>query len=146
MNQKPQNLHQHLLVFILSLGTPFVLYIGRHLDDNRLTSWKWAFNADNLSRFLFVLIPVLLLAWFLSRVSFYEKGKPFVLFFTSFVVASSFWSEPEVIVDAARYFSQAKHLKVYGPGYFSEQWGKSIFAWTDLPLLPLIYGVIFKVP
>lgn len=144
MNQKPQNLHQHLLVFILSLATPFVLYIGRHHDDNRLTSWKWAFNADNITLFLFVLISVLLLAWLLSLVSFYEKGKPFVLFVTSFVVASSFWSEPEVIVDAARYFSQAKHLKVYGPGYFLEQWGKSIFAWTDLPLLPLIYGMIFK--
>ena len=144
MNQKPQNLHQHLLVFILSLATPFVLYIGRHHDDNRLTSWKWAFNADNITLFLFVLISVLLLAWLLSLVSFYEKGKPLLLFFTSFVVASSFWSEPEVIVDAARYFSQAKHLKVYGPGYFLEQWGKSIFAWTDLPLLPLIYGMIFK--
>jgi hypothetical protein len=143
-NQDPQNIHQHLLVFIMSLVVPLVLYAGRHLDDNRLTSWKWAFSADNLARFLIVLIALLLVAWLLSRVSFYEKGKPFVLFVSSFVVSSFFWSEPEVIVDAARYFSQAKQLKVYGLSYFSEQWGGAIFAWTDLPLLPLLYGVIFK--
>ena len=143
-NQDPQNLQQHLLVFILSLGVPFILYLGRHLDNNRLTSWKWAFNGDNLSRFLVVLVALLLFAWLLSQVSFYEKGKPFVLFVTSFFMASSFWSEPEVIVDAARYFSQAKHLEIYGLSYFSKEWGKSIFAWTDLPLLPLLYGMIFK--
>jgi hypothetical protein len=142
--QGQQYMFQHLLVFILSLTTPLVLYLIRHLDNNRLTSWKWAFNAANFSRFLVVLIAVLLFAWFLSRFSFYEKGKPVVLFVASFVMAASFWSEPEVIVDAARYFTQAKHLKVYGVGYFAEQWGKSIFAWTDLPLMPFLYGLIFK--
>ncbi len=143
-NRDPQNMYQHLLVFILSLATPLVLYLSRHLDDNRLTSWNWVFNVVSLSRFFIVLIAVLLLAWLLSRVSFYEKGKPFVLFVASFVLATAFWSEPEVIVDAARYFSQAKHLKVYGLGYFAEQWGKSIFAWTDLPLVPFLYGLVFK--
>jgi len=143
-NRDPQNMYQHLLVFTLSLVTPLVLYLSRHLDDNRLTSWNWIFNVVSLSRFCVVLIAVLLLAWLLSRVSFYEKGKPFVLFVTSFILASSFWSEPEVIVDAARYFTQAKHLKVYGLGYFAEQWGKSIFAWTDLPLVPFLYGLVFK--
>ena len=129
---------QHLLIFILSLATPLVLYLARSLDDNRLTSWKWVFSTVNHSRFIVVLIVVLCVAWLLSRVSFYEKGKPLVLFVTSFVMASFFWSEPEVIVDAARYFTQAKHLKVYGVGYFAEQWGKSIFAWTDLPLVPFL--------
>ena len=139
-----QNLQQHLVVFILSLGVPFILYLGRHHDNNRLTSWKWAFSADTLPRFLVVLIVLLLFSWLLSRISFYKKGKPFILFITSFFMASLFWSEPEVIVDAARYFSQAKHLEIYGLRYFSEQWGKSIFTWTDLPLLPLLYGLIFK--
>ena len=135
---------QHLLVFILSLGAPLVLYLTRHLDDNRLTSWIWVFNGVNPSRFFAVLIAVLLFAWLLSRFSFYEKGKPVVLFVTSFLMAAAFWSEPEVIVDAARYFTQAKHLKVYGIRYFAEQWGKSIFTWTDLPLVPFLYGLVFK--
>jgi hypothetical protein len=143
-DQEQQFKLQHLLVFILSLAIPPVLYLTRHLDDNRLTSWNWAFDAASLPRFLIVLVPVLLFAWLLSRFSFYEKGKPAVLFIASFVMASSFWSEPEVIVDAARYFTQAKYLKVYGAGYFVEQWGKSIFAWTDLPLMPFLYGLVFK--
>ena len=144
-NQKQQFIFQHLLVLLLSLGAPLVLYLTRHLDDNRLTSWKWVFNGESPPYFfLVVLIAVLLFAWLLSRFSFYEKGKPLVLFATSFVMASFFWSEPEVIVDAARYFTQAKHVKVYGVGYFAEQWGKSIFAWTDLPLVPFLYGLVFK--
>jgi len=144
-NQEQQFMHQHLLVFILSLATPLVLYLTRHHDDNRLTSWKWVFNgASPPYFFLVVLIAVLLFAWLLSRFSFYEKGKPLVLFATSFVMAASFWSEPEGLVDAARYFTQAKHVKVYGVGYFTEQWGKSICAWTDLPLVPFLYGLVFK--
>ena len=142
--QEQQFMFQHLLVFILSLAAPLVLYLTRHLDDNRLTSWNWAFNGVAPSRFLVVVIAVLLFAWLLSRCSFYEKGKPLVLFVISFVMAAAFWSEPEVIVDSARYFTQAKHLEVYGVTYFAEQWGKSIFAWTDLPLVPFLYGLMFK--
>jgi hypothetical protein len=145
MKRKEQQLiFLHLLIFILSLATPLVLYFTRSFDDNRLTSWKWVFSTPDHSRFIVVLIVVLCFAWFASRFSFYEKGKPFVLFVTSFAMASLFWSEPEVIVDSARYFTQAKHLKVYGVGYFAEQWGKSIFAWTDLPLVPFLYGLVFK--
>ncbi|MBW2467610.1 MAG: glycosyltransferase family 39 protein [Deltaproteobacteria bacterium] len=143
-NHSPESLYHHLLVFILSLGTPFVLYLSRHHDNNRLTSWDWVFNVLSPSRFLAVLILVLVVAWLLSRFSFYEKGKPLVLVVTSFVMASLFWSAPEVIIDSARYFTQAKHLKLYGIGYFSEEWGKSIFAWTDLPLIPFLYGLVFK--
>jgi len=143
-NQKQQYIFQHLLVFMLSLAAPLVLYLTRHLDDNRLTSWSWVFNVVSISRLLIVLLVVLLFAWLLSRFSFYERGKPVVLFVISFVMAASFWSEPEVIIDAARYFTQAKHLKVYGVSYFAEQWGKSIFAWTDLPLVPFLDGLVFK--
>ena len=62
----------------------------------------------------------------------------------SFFLAAIFWKVPEVIVDASRYFTQAKHIKVYGIGYFFHEWGRDIMAWTDLPLVPFIYGLIFK--
>lgn len=47
-------------------------------------------------------------------------------------------------MDASRYFTQAKHLEVYGIGYFFKEWGKNITVWTDLPVVPFIYGMIFK--
>jgi hypothetical protein len=47
-------------------------------------------------------------------------------------------------VDASRYFTQAKHLEVYGIGYFLREWGRDIQAWTDMPLVPFLYGVLFK--
>ncbi len=139
-----KNMDLHLLVFLLSLTTPLLLYLNRHLDDNRLTSWKWVFDFVSLSHFSLVLIMVLVCAAIISLVSFYEKSKPVVLFAAAFVLASSFWSSPEVIVDAARYFTQAKHLHVYGVGYFAEEWGREIFAWTDLPLVSFLYGLVFK--
>ena len=55
-----------------------------------------------------------------------------------------FWKVPEVIVDASRYFTQAKHLDVYGIGYFLREWGRDINIWTDMPLIPFLYGLIFK--
>lgn len=137
-------MYQHLLVVILSLALPFFLYFGRQLDDNRLTSWNWAFGAGVKPSFLVALIAAHFLAWLCSRVSFYEKAKAPFLFVVSFVMSACFWSEPEVIVDAARYFSQAKHLELYGAGFFAKEWGRSIFAWTDLPLVPFLYGLVFK--
>ncbi len=49
-----------------------------------------------------------------------------------------------MIVDASRYFTQAKHLELYGIPYFFREWGKTIQSWTDLPLVPFLYGLIFR--
>ena len=134
----------HLLIYLLSLAFPVVLYFNRHLDDNRLTSWYWVFDHVDFHRPGFVIAGSLVLAVILSRYSFYEKRKAVVLFAVSYGLASCFWSVPEVIVDSARYFTQAKQLSVYGIDFFAEQWGKKIFAWTDLPLVPFMDGLIFK--
>ena len=136
-------LEQHLFIFLLGLAAPLLLYFNRHLDDNRLTSWVWVFDFVNLSRFGIILVLALIFAWLLSLVSFYEKIKPLMLFVAAFGMAAAFWSEPEVIVDSSRYFTQAKQLYVNGVGYFAGQWGKEIFIWTDMPLLPFLYGMVF---
>src|SRR5208282_6633323 len=66
------------------------------------------------------------------------------LFALSFCCASLLWREPEMIVDASRYFTQAKHLELYGTGYFLREWGKTIEVWTDMPLMSFIYGLVFR--
>jgi hypothetical protein len=134
----------HLFIFVLSLATPVLLYFNRYLDDNRLTSWRWVFDFVSPTRIGLMLAVVLICAWLLSMVYFYEKRKPLVLFVAAFTMASLFWSVPEVIVDGSRYFTQAKQLSVKGVAYFAEQWGNEIFIWTDLPLMPFLYGLIFK--
>ena len=143
-SNREKNVEQQVFIFILSLATPFALYLNRHLDDNRLTSWNWVFDFAAPFRIGPMLIMALIFAWLLSLASLYERSKPLVLFMAAFAMASAFWSGPEVIVDASRYFTQAKQLSVYGIGYFAEQWGREIFAWTDLPLVPFLYGLIFK--
>ncbi len=130
-----KNTDLQLAIFIISLVTPLVLYLNRHIDDNRLTSWQWTFADIPSLFFLVVLAFVLLMAWVVSGLSL-RKHRVLFLFMVSFVSASLFWGEPEAIVDASRYFTQAKQLKVYGVGYFIQEWSKEVFAWTDLPLVP----------
>jgi hypothetical protein len=92
---------------------------------------------------LAILIPGLILAYALSKTSHLERN-PIYLLLISFFLGAIFWKVPEVIIDASRYFTQAKHINEYGMSYFLDEWGRDIMAWTDLPLVPFIYGLIFK--
>ncbi|TAL24965.1 MAG: hypothetical protein EPN94_06250 [Nitrospirae bacterium] len=154
MNDADRGLIKKYYVFIFSILTllTFVaLFLLRSLDDNRLTSWQWVFAGADASKVFLILIPGILSAYIFSKVSFLERYlvesslRPAVfLFLFSYLITIFFWREPEVIVDASRYFTQAKHLEVYGVGYFFREWGRDIMAWTDMPLIPFLYGLIFK--
>ncbi len=133
-----------LIISLLTLSVFLTLFIFRSLDDNRLTSWQWTFTDVDIARIFFILILGIIIAYALSKVSFPECNPVIFLFLSSFVISVLFWKEPEVIIDASRYFTQAKHLKVYGIKYFIGEWGRNINAWTDLPLVPFLYGLIFK--
>jgi len=130
-------------VALSTLAIPLFLYKWQALDNNSLTAWRWVFTDVPAWRIFAYLFPVIGLAYVLAGFSFYEN-RPFWLVIVSFAAAAVFWREPEAIMDAARYFTQAKHLELYGAGFFIEEWGKEIFAWTDLPLMPFLYGLIFK--
>ncbi len=127
----------YLLVFI-------ALFLFREADDNALFSWSWAFARIDASRIYLGLIAGLIISFLLSKTSIADNHQLPFLLVLSFVVSVLFWKESEVIVDASRYFTQAKHLEVYGIGYFLKEWGRTIFAWTDMPLVPFLYGMIFK--
>lgn len=141
---RPGVLLAYTAVALLSLASFLTLFLFRALDDNRLTSWRWVFaDAD-----VFWITPVLaagcLLAAALVSVRFPGRRPAAVLFLCSFAVAAVSWGEPEVIVDASRYFTQAKHIELYGLAYFLGEWSGQIAAWTDLPLIPVLYGLIFR--
>jgi hypothetical protein len=133
-----------IIVSLLSLLTFLIQYVFRHLDDNTLTSWQWTFEGLNASRIFFFLAAGVAVSSFILRFSFPEKNPVLFLFLTSFIIGTLFWQVPEVILDSSRYVTQAKHLEVYGIRYFIDEWGKGINAWTDMPLVPFLYGLIFK--
>ena len=133
-----------LIVSVVTVSVFLTQFIFRSLDDNRLTQWSWTFiDVNTIKIFLFIFLGIII-AYAFSRVSFPERYPAIFLFLSSFVIGALFWKEPEVIVDASRYFTQAKHLKIYGIKYFIQEWGRGINAWTDLPLVPFLYGLIFK--
>lgn len=133
-----------LLGSLTTLFTFLTLFVFRELDNNRLVSWKWVFNCVNVTEVFFILIAGIIIAYGISRLSFSGRYTCFLLFGLSFSISAIFWCEPEVILDSSRYFTQAKHLKLYGIKSFINEWGSSIHVWTDLPLMPFIYGIIFK--
>lgn len=142
---KGENTDRAILVLmsLLFVGAFLTLFVVRGIDDNRLTSWQWVFGDADAPKIVGMLVIGLALAFALSKVSLPGRHLGGVLFLSSFLTAAVFWREPEVIVDAARYFTQAKHLELYGVAYFLHGWGREIPAWTDLPLVPFLYGVMF---
>ncbi len=133
-----------VLIAFLALTLFLLLFLFRDLDDNRLTSWQWVFANANLPVLLFQLCVGLLIAYLLAGSAVRIQEHPLTLFVVSYAVATIFWREPEVIIDSARYFTQAKHIEQYGIAYFLREWGNEVPAWTDLPLIPFLYGIVLK--
>ncbi|MBI4655002.1 MAG: glycosyltransferase family 39 protein [Nitrospirae bacterium] len=133
--------------FLISLLTFFsflILFVLRGIDDNRLTSWLWTFSSFTITGFSLIIISGIISAYMLTRLSFLKFSPSVFLFLLSFISVMPFWKVPEVILDASRYFTQAKHLDIYGIGSFLKEWGRDINIWTDMPLIPFLYGLIFK--
>ncbi len=137
--------HNRLYDFTLSVLLIFTIYIIgnllRGLDDNTLVRWAWLFN-KRLSLFYFFLTFLSLILAYVASYTlplriYYLLPVPLILLFPVYNL-------PEVIIDSSRYFIQAKYLEVNGIVYFFKNWGTSITAWTDTPLIPFLYGLIFK--
>lgn len=143
-NSTRRALDHFLIISLLALLVFLTQYSFRYLDDNRLTSWQWVFTTVDVADIFLLLIIGLIIAYILSISSLPESRPALFLFFASFSICLFFWTEPEVIVDVSRYFTQAKHLSLYGIRYFLIEWGMGIDAWTDMPLVPFLYGLIFK--
>jgi uncharacterized membrane protein (GlpM family) len=135
---------QILLVSFCTLIVIPLLYIGRVADDNALTSWRWVFPSTGILQVFFTLVPALLCAYALSELRFASLRAYVFLPALSCLAVLPLWQEPEAIIDASRYFVQAKYLGEHGAGYFLREWGGRIPAWTDLPLVPFVYGLIFR--
>ncbi len=134
----------YLLVSFAGLAVIPLLFILRFVDNNRLTSWQWVFADGGLGIVYMLILPAIFLAYVFSRFALPERFPDFFLFFAAFAISAFLWNIPEVLLDASRYFIQAKSLAQYGPGFFWKEWGRAITAWTDLPLVPFLYGLLFK--
>lgn len=129
--------------FSAALIFPILLTV-RYWDDNTLTSWRWVYAGADLGRIYGAHLSGLALAALLACGSAGDRWHYPLLFLGAFLAATGAWAEPEVIIDAARYFTQAKYHELYGAEVFFRQWGRDLSAWTDLPIVPFIYGLIFR--
>ncbi len=133
-----------LIVIFLTLLLFPLLSIVRFLDDNTLSSWRWVFMEPRIMKLSLYIAACTCLAFAFSRVGIPEKlygplcitGPLFVAFFLR--------NSPELFLDTSRYVVQAKAAELHGTGYFLREWGQAIPAWTDMPLVPLLYGLLFR--
>ena len=139
----PERTEVAILIGLLFLCIYFLLLTFNVYDDNRLTSWQWVFTGSKVWWVAALIPPIMALAWIGSGVHICSKYKATILFCAAFLTGVLFWGVPEANIDTARYFSQAKYLATHGiVGYFM-QWGLANPAWTDLPLIPAMYGIAF---
>ena len=116
----------------------------RRFDDNSLTSWAWVLEGRGLLGLWMLHLAVIAAALLLSRRSLPERLNIPVAVVAAFTAGIALVGEPEVVVDASRYFVQAKHLELFGFPAFFRDWGGVVPAWTDLPLPAVLYGMIFR--
>lgn len=132
-----------LQVSLFSLLVPVILYSTRGYDNNSLSRWDWVFSVASPLPLFLLLILTIPAAWFLARRP-WPSHHAVLLFLISFITGLFFWSQPEVLMDASRYFTHAKYLKTNGIEAFLQEWGGEISAWTDLPFMSFMYGLIFR--
>lgn len=128
---------------LLTVAAALTLFVLRPLDDNTLTSWHWVFAPGDAWRLLLWLGIAVLLAHLAGAVAIRRQSLVAVIVASAFSVTALLWAEPEVIVDAARFFGHAKSIESQGFASFLRTWGEETPAWTDLPLVPLLYGALF---
>jgi hypothetical protein len=116
----------------------------RHLDDNSLVSWAWVLEGRDVVGLWVLHLGVVGAAVALSRLVLPERLRLPALALCAFLAGLALRWEPEAVIDAARYFVQAKSLELGGVAGFFGSWGREVPAWTDLPLAPLLYGLLFR--
>lgn len=131
------------LVSVAAVGVFAALFALRALDDNRLVSWAFVFEGRNPAALFGLSTAAAALAHGAARVRLPARRAGMALFLAAVAAALPFWRAPEVIVDAARYFTQAKGVSELGAGGFVAAWGRELSAWTDLPLVPFLHGLAF---
>jgi len=122
-----------------------LLYIGRDLDNNSLVRYPWVFAEKQFIDVFLFLLPAFFFSWLVSFYLNLEKRPVGVLILLGCIAVVPIWDEPELVIDSARYFSQAKYLSEYGLISFLHGWGETFSVWTDLPLTPMLYGLVFKI-
>lgn len=141
VRQEP--LEWFLLLWFAALFTFSLLYVFRVYDNNTLASWQWVFVPLGIQRVLLILSGTLFFSLLICRFLPFETIPVPALIVFSTAAVLPLWSEPELLLDSGRYFLQAKALSQYGLLYFIREWGREITIWTDMPLVPFLYGLIF---
>jgi 4-amino-4-deoxy-L-arabinose transferase-like glycosyltransferase len=134
-----------LVIGMLALCAFYGLLALRAHDDNRLTSWLWVFGDGRGMALGPLLAAAVVAAWPLSGLRVELRWAPTLLGLAALGVSMLMWSEPQVIVDTSRYFAQARYLEAHGVVAFLREWGHAVPAWSDLPLVPLVCGLLFRV-
>lgn len=123
-----------------------ILYFTRSADGTILMSWEFVGDYIDITKFTTLILLSFVLAFCVSEnnLNINKRQYPILLFLFAFFIGALFWNVPEINPDVCRYFSQAKYLSEHGIISFFREWGDSILRGTDFPVIPSLYGLIFR--
>lgn len=131
------------VLWSLVLADVFLLqFLLRGVDDNRLASWAWVFAAVDFSAVAVAVTATVVLAHMAALALGPIRRPALALALAAAAVAMLLSPIPEPIIDAARHFAAFKAAVERGPAGFLAAWGGELKPWTDLPLLPLVFGIL----
>ncbi len=138
MKAQEEELLNPIVVSVAGFAVAVLLFLLRAHDINYTSSWRWVFQPSQLPFVALLALASAPTALLLLRL--WGRRLPVLL-----AIASSLalLHVPEIVIDAGRYFTYAKYAEVYGPAYLLREWGQAINPWSDMPLVPLLYGMIF---
>jgi len=134
-----------VFISILTLNIILLQYIFQSFDNNRLLSWQWVMNRENILLIFSIIIAGTIIVYEICKLHISTTWALLMLLAGSYLIGVVSWSSPEVMIDSARYLNYAKYIESHGFVYFLSEWGYAVNAWTDLPLTPLIYGALFSI-
>ena len=131
-----------LIAFLAVIAFP-LLYAGRALDNNTLTSWQWVFRQGGVIEIFLLVAAVTIAALPLSGIGMEPRLHTGILFLAALLAVMPLWGAPELIVDTSRYIFR-RSISNARDRFLHQGVGSGNSAWTDLPVVPFVYGVIFR--
>ncbi len=137
--ERDEGIFSPIAVSVFGLAAAVLLFLLRGYDRNYTASWSWVFSPSQLPFVALLGAAAVLLALVMCRL--WSRPLPLLV---ALAASLMLLRVPEIVIDAGRYFTYAKYAEVYGLTYLVREWGTGIHPWTDMPLVPLLYGMLFR--
>ncbi len=140
----------HALLFIAISVLLVVIYgfLIKHsqTDETMLYSWWWVVRYVSLDAFFFMLIVLLAVSFFISKIDLHIKEIYFLfaVFILAFLLSALTWGSAIPNPDVAEFFGVAKYIEVNGLWGYTTSFGAGELSMYRFHTFPFLVGLLFR--